>query len=293
MHYGSGSEPPPAKKKRGRPRKYTPDSGALALATSPRVIDSPPLARPTGRTLTSETQVKRKGRPPGSGKKQLDAMGSFGVGFTPHVIMVEAGEDIAAKILSFSQQGPRTVCILSANGAVRDITLRQPSISGGTMTYEGEYEIISLSGSYLPLEGNGSSRTGGLSVLFAGPDGHVLGGAVAGVLKAAISVQVILGSFIADGKKPKTGPSSPPPMNVLNFGEPVVAASPPSQAHSSESEEENGHSNFNQAPVFYNNNSNNNNDNNNNINHATQPFHGMPMHPNMIWPNPLGHEFTH
>lgn len=45
-------------------------------------------------------------------------------------------QDIASKIMAFSQQGPRTVCILSANGAVSDVTLRQPAISGGTVTYE-------------------------------------------------------------------------------------------------------------------------------------------------------------
>lgn len=38
--------------------------------------------------------------------------------------------------MSFSQQGPRAVCILSANGAVSTVTLRQPSTSGGTVTYE-------------------------------------------------------------------------------------------------------------------------------------------------------------
>jgi len=38
--------------------------------------------------------------------------------------------------MAFSQQGPRAVCILSANGAVSTVTLRQPSTSGGTVTYE-------------------------------------------------------------------------------------------------------------------------------------------------------------
>lgn len=45
-------------------------------------------------------------------------------------------QDIATKIMSFSQQGPRAVCILSANGAVSTVTLRQPASSGGTVTYE-------------------------------------------------------------------------------------------------------------------------------------------------------------
>jgi len=46
--------------------------------------------------------------------------------------------------MSFSQHGPRAVCILSANGAISNVTLRQPAISGGTVTYEVcETDIIS------------------------------------------------------------------------------------------------------------------------------------------------------
>ena len=45
-------------------------------------------------------------------------------------------QDVAARIMSFSQQGPRGICILSANGAISNVTLRQPSTSGGTVTYE-------------------------------------------------------------------------------------------------------------------------------------------------------------
>lgn len=45
-------------------------------------------------------------------------------------------QDVSAKIMSFSQNGPRAVCILSANGAISNVTLRQPATSGGTVTYE-------------------------------------------------------------------------------------------------------------------------------------------------------------
>lgn len=45
-------------------------------------------------------------------------------------------QDVSSKIMSFSQNGPRAVCILSANGAISNVTLRQPAISGGTVTYE-------------------------------------------------------------------------------------------------------------------------------------------------------------
>ncbi|XP_010514741.1 PREDICTED: AT-hook motif nuclear-localized protein 13-like isoform X2 [Camelina sativa] len=67
---------------------------------------------------SSDPPAKRnRGRPPGSGKKQLDALGGTGgVGFTPHVIEVKTGEGIAMKVMAFT--GPRTICILSATGSV-------------------------------------------------------------------------------------------------------------------------------------------------------------------------------
>ena len=56
---------------------------------------------------------------------------------------------------------------------------------------QGRFEILSLSGSFLLIENGGTrSRTGGLSVSLAGPDGRVVGGGVAGLLMAASPVQV-------------------------------------------------------------------------------------------------------
>ncbi|XP_015896828.1 AT-hook motif nuclear-localized protein 13 [Ziziphus jujuba] len=243
-----------SKKKRGRPRKYSPD-GNIALQLAPTPISSSTAGHgDSSNTPSSEPSAKKnRGRPPGSGKRQLDALGVGGIGFTPHVIMVKAGEDIASKIMAFSQQGPRTVCILSANGAICNVTLRQPAMSGGTVTYEGRYEIISLSGSFLLSENNGGrSRTGGLSVSLAGPDGRVLGGGVAGMLMAASPVQVIVGSFVAEGKRSnsnilKSGPSAAA-SQMLNFGAPMVAGSPPSQGGSSESSDEDRSSPLNRGP---------------------------------------------
>ncbi|ONK79673.1 uncharacterized protein A4U43_C01F8870 [Asparagus officinalis] len=126
------------------------------------------------------------------------------MGFTPHLITIAVGEDIASKIMSFSQQGPRAICILSANGAVSTVTLRQTATSGGTVTYEGRFEILCLSGSYLITEDGGSrSRSGGLSVALSSPDGRVIGGGVGGLLIAATPVQVIVGSFLHGGSKMK------------------------------------------------------------------------------------------
>ncbi|XP_027115160.1 AT-hook motif nuclear-localized protein 9-like [Coffea eugenioides] len=191
----------PVRRKRGRPRKYGPD-GKVSLALNPTSSTPPPTTTPT--------QKRGRGRPPGSGRKQqLASIGgwlsnSAGFGFTPHVITISVGEDITTKIMSFSQQGPRAICILSANGAISTVTLRQPSSSGGTVTYEGRFEILCLSGSYLLSANSGShSRTGGLSVSLASPDGRVVGGGVGGVLIAASPVQVIVGSFVCGSSKTK------------------------------------------------------------------------------------------
>ncbi|EAZ43313.1 hypothetical protein OsJ_27909 [Oryza sativa Japonica Group] len=167
------------------------------------------------------------------------APGSAGVGFTPHVITVLAGEDVSAKIMSFAQHGNRAVCVLSANGAISNVTLRQTATSGGTVTYEGRFEILSLSGSFLLTDHGGQrSRTGGLSVSLAGPDGRLLGGGVAGLLIAATPVQIVVGSFNSEGKKePKqhahSEPASAPSKAVPTAG--MGPNSPPSRGTLSES----------------------------------------------------------
>ncbi|XP_047096543.1 AT-hook motif nuclear-localized protein 10-like [Lolium rigidum] len=273
------------RKKRGRPRKYAPD-GSMALALAPLSSASggaptPPPGQqqqpPHGFSISSppsDPNAKRRGRPPGSGKKkQFEALGSWGISFTPHILSVKAGEDVASKIMSFSQQGPRTVCILSANGAISNVTLRQPATSGGLVTYEGRFEIISLSGSFLLAEdGDTRSRTGGLSVALAGSDGRVLGGCVAGQLTAATPVQVVVASFIAEGKKSKPAeprkvePMSAPPQMATYVPAPV--ASPPSEGTSSGSSDDSG-SPMNQGGMPY--------------NHSGQPQQ-QPPHPQQHMP---------
>nr|XP_043606340.1 AT-hook motif nuclear-localized protein 8-like [Erigeron canadensis] len=319
--YGDGSSPSsggfrgsgynsiePAKKKRGRPRKYSPSSdGNIALGLAPApvtaissgggggILENSNDGSPGGTPNTDPSAKKHRGRPPGSGKKQLDALGAAGVGFTPHVIIVRAGEDIASTLMSFSQQGPRTVCILSANGSICNVTLRQPASSGGTVTYEGRFELISLSGSFLHSESNGNhSKPSGLSVSLAGSDGRVLGGGVAGMLVAASPVQVIVGSFIKDEKKSKSsfGPSSAsPPPNMLSFGGggAVPGITPPTEGPSSgESSDESGGSAPHGIRGSYHDvtlQQHQNQQHPQNQHQQQHPMQNLPMYSNMGWPN--------
>ncbi|CAN6273898.1 unnamed protein product [Urochloa humidicola] len=228
-----GSQDEQVKKKRGRPRKYKPD-GAVTLGLSPTSSSTPHSSNPGMGTMVSTpgsgfgsggsggsgsgapSEKRGRGRPPGSGKMQQLAslgkwfLGSVGTGFTPHVIIIQPGEDVAARIMAFSQQGPRAVCIISATGAVSTATLHQDSDSGGVVTYEGRFEILCLSGSYLVLDDGGTrTRSGGLCIALCGPDHRVIGGSVGGVLTAAGTVQVIVGSFMYGGSKKNKAKAEP------------------------------------------------------------------------------------
>lgn len=130
---------------------------------------------------------------------------------------------------------------------------------------QGRFEILSLSGSIILTEVGGQrSRTGGVSVSLAGPDGRVLGGGVAGLLTAASPVQVssityttlffpvgsknihtyglvlqvIMGSFLAEGcrETKSSGIQSEPSSYTPNLiPRPATAGSPPSRGNLSES----------------------------------------------------------
>ncbi|KAK8512661.1 hypothetical protein V6N12_075231 [Hibiscus sabdariffa] len=270
MSMSMGSEP--LKRKRGRPRKYGPESTMPLAAVGPPSVSltqsnngggfpSPtPPPPPSGGSASSPTSTKKaRGRPPGSvNKPKLDTLGSGRVGFTPHVITVKVGEDVSSKIMSFSQHGPRAICILSANGAISNVTLCQPATSGGTVTYEGRFEILSLSGSFLLSENGGQrSRTGGLSVSLSGSDGRVLGGGVAGLLTAASPVQVVVGSFITDNKKEAKPTYQMEALSAPPKLAPGVTSSP---SHGTLSESSGGPgSPVNQSMGACNNNNNNNN----------------------------------
>ncbi|KAL6349369.1 hypothetical protein AAG906_034025 [Vitis piasezkii] len=193
-------------------------------------------ARPSlGSGSVTPTQKRGRGRPPGTGRKQqLATLGewmnsSAGLAFAPHVISMAVGEDIATRILSFSQQRPRALCILSASGTVSAVTLRQPTSSSGTVTYEGRFEILCLSGSYLPAETGGPrNRIGGISVSLCSPDGHVIGGGVGGMLIAASPVQVVACSFVYGGSKTKNKNGDEPKGDQNSGLQPSESAAPSS-----------------------------------------------------------------
>uniref|UniRef100_A0A7N0SZ52 AT-hook motif nuclear-localized protein n=1 Tax=Kalanchoe fedtschenkoi TaxID=63787 RepID=A0A7N0SZ52_KALFE len=234
------------KKKRGRPRKYGPDGTPAALSPNPITSSAP---HPP---VIDFSAVKRgKIRPPGSVTKapkmhrRVDAESSgdwvacsVGANFTPHMIDVNTGEDVTMKVISFAQQRPRVICILSASGLISSVTFRQPDSCGGTLTYEGRFEILSLAGSFMPSDiGGMRSRAGGMSVSLACPDGRVLGGAVAGLLVAANPVQIVVGSFLTGNQQEQQKTTKQIPEFNATIS-PPTAAVPISSINTDETYEE-------------------------------------------------------
>ncbi|RHN53866.1 putative PPC domain, AT hook, DNA-binding protein [Medicago truncatula] len=121
---------------RGRPRKYFPN-GKITLGSSLDPTHAATFASPSSSAVKKNTSIRGKGKPRGSFKKKLPIEMSGvtnGSGFSPHVIIVNRGEDIVAKVGAFCQGGPNTdMCILSAHGLVGNAALYQ---SGSVVTYE-------------------------------------------------------------------------------------------------------------------------------------------------------------
>ncbi|KAK6142904.1 hypothetical protein DH2020_023252 [Rehmannia glutinosa] len=147
---------------------------------------------------------------------------STGSSFLPHVITVNTGE--------FSLQGPRIVCVISGTGTVSTVTIRHPSSSRDTVTYEklqfsvvlllpemlieilcfsnlscviivqdmGLFEILSFTGTFNPDDSPDLKygRSGMMTISLSGADCRVVGGLIGGDTIAASPVKVFVASFL-------------------------------------------------------------------------------------------------
>nr|XP_043626660.1 AT-hook motif nuclear-localized protein 22-like [Erigeron canadensis] len=110
-----------------------------------------------------------------------------------HVMEVASGCDIQESISNFATRRQRGVCILSGSGTVTNVTLKQPAAPGAVVTLHGRFEILSLSGSFLPPPAPPAAS--GLTIYLAGGQGQVVGGGVVGPLLSAGPVVIMAASF--------------------------------------------------------------------------------------------------
>ncbi|KAF5744325.1 putative DNA-binding protein ESCAROLA [Tripterygium wilfordii] len=110
-----------------------------------------------------------------------------------HVMEITNGCDVMESVSTFARRRQRGVCILSGNGTVTNVTLRQPASPGAVVNLHGRFEILSLSGSFLPPPAPPAAS--GLTIYLAGGQGQVVGGSVVGPLVASGPVVVMAASF--------------------------------------------------------------------------------------------------
>ncbi|KAG4173767.1 hypothetical protein ERO13_A11G081400v2 [Gossypium hirsutum] len=110
-----------------------------------------------------------------------------------HVMEIANGCDIMESVSTFARRKQRGVCILSGSGTVTNVTLKQPGAPGAVVNLQGRFEILSLSGSFLPPPAPAAAS--GLAIYLAGGQGQVVGGTVVGQLVASGPVVIMAASF--------------------------------------------------------------------------------------------------
>ncbi|XP_057533268.1 AT-hook motif nuclear-localized protein 28 [Amaranthus tricolor] len=146
---------------------------------------------------TIEISRRPRGRPPGSKNKPKPPIvitREPEPAMSPYILELPGGADVIESLSSFTRRRGVGICVLTASGAVANVSLKQPSTTtpGGTVTFHGRFDILSLSAvvvNTMPFHG------GGFTISLAGPQGQIVGGKVVGGLICSGTVYVIAASF--------------------------------------------------------------------------------------------------
>lgn len=150
-----------------------------------------------GEIVATERHRRPRGRPPGSKNKPKPPViitKDSANALRAHILEVANGCDVNESVATFARRRQRGICVLSGSGTVTNVTLRQPAAPGATVTLHGRFEILSLSGAFLPPPA--PPGTTGLTIYLAGGQGQVVGGTVMGALLASGPVIVMAASFL-------------------------------------------------------------------------------------------------
>lgn len=131
-----------------------------------------------------------------------------------HVLEISNGCDVAESVATFASRRQQGICVLSGSGTVTNVTLRQPAAPGAIVSLHGHFEILSLSGAFLPPPVPPDAT--GLTIYLAGGQGQVLGGSVVGALVASGPVVITAASFMnaAYDRLPLDEDEEPPTLQL-------------------------------------------------------------------------------
>ncbi|KAE8699728.1 AT-hook motif nuclear-localized protein 24 [Hibiscus syriacus] len=144
----------------------------------------------------AENARRPRGRPAGSKNKPKPPIiitRDSANALRSHVMEVATGCDIMESVSTFARRKQRGVCILSGSGTVTNVNLKQPGAPGAVVNLHGRFEILSLSGSFLPPPAPAAAS--GLAIYLAGGQGQVVGGTAMGPLVASGPVVIMAASF--------------------------------------------------------------------------------------------------
>lgn len=167
-----------------------------------------------------------RGRPPGSKNKPKPPViitRESANTLRSHILEVGSGCDVFDAIATYARRRQRGICVLSGTGTVTNVRIRQPSAAvagggGSVATLHGRFEILSLSGSFLPPPAPPGATS--LTVYLAGGQGQVVGGNVVGALISSGPVIIIAASFtnVAYERLPLDDEEVPPPSSAGGNG---------------------------------------------------------------------------
>lgn len=178
-------------------------------------------------------RLKRRGRRRGSrNKAKLPRNEAWA-----HVLEVTAGQDILESVARFARRNCVGVNVINGSGAVSTVTIQDPAGADVGLQLQGQFEIISLSGSILPSPSPPAAQW--LAVCLAGEQGQVVGGRAVGPMVAATMVVIVallledtayerpsLTLEVVDGSLQGSPALPPPPQqllgNVVNGNIPVL-----------------------------------------------------------------------
>ncbi|XP_052726749.1 uncharacterized protein LOC128194754 [Vigna angularis] len=128
----------------------------------------------------------------------VDMQTETGTDLVAYQITVNIGEDLVDKVSRIAKRSSQTVCILSAVGSISSVVFRKPGLpSTDTVTWEGCFDILSLSGNYTfgPGQENVHGGHNYCNLTISDCRGTVFGGSVVGPMIVASPVYLTLGTF--------------------------------------------------------------------------------------------------
>ncbi|KAI3693858.1 hypothetical protein L1987_76813 [Smallanthus sonchifolius] len=137
-----------------------------------------------------------RGRPPGSKNKPKPPViitRESATTLRAHILEISDGCDVFESVADYAKKRQRGIYIVSGSGTVNNVSLRQPAAVGSVLTLHGRFELLSLSGSFLPPPAPPEATS--LTIYLAGGQGQVVSGNVVGALVASGPVIVIAASF--------------------------------------------------------------------------------------------------